>query len=130
MVSQEKIKEAEAALMDAQDKVIGARQAWNQVNGHLTLIEREKKRAGITLRELETLGPNHKTYKSVGRMFVLKPVSELSSELREKDATCDEELKRLTERKQGAKKGVEDSEALFRKQFQQYQQLQQEATKK
>jgi len=42
MVSQEKIKEAEAALMDAQDKVIGARQAWNQVNGHLTLIERSK----------------------------------------------------------------------------------------
>eukprot|EP00667_Euglena_gracilis_P032273 EG_transcript_48998 len=115
---QEQLKEAEQGLLDAQEKVIVARQSWNQVNSHVALIEREKKRAGITLKELGSLDGSHKAYKSIGRMFVLTPVPALTSELKEKAGTCDEELRRLAERQQAAKKGVEDSETQFRKQFQ------------
>eukprot|EP00670_Eutreptiella_braarudii_P009200 CAMPEP_0174310008 /NCGR_PEP_ID=MMETSP0810-20121108/2778_1 /TAXON_ID=73025 ORGANISM="Eutreptiella gymnastica-like, Strain CCMP1594" /NCGR_SAMPLE_ID=MMETSP0810 /ASSEMBLY_ACC=CAM_ASM_000659 /LENGTH=285 /DNA_ID=CAMNT_0015417807 /DNA_START=41 /DNA_END=900 /DNA_ORIENTATION=- len=124
--TKEQLKELESQVVDAQEKVVNARQAMNQVNTHIALMEREKKRVDITLRELDTVGEAHQTYRSVGRMFVLTPVPQLQSDLKEKNATCGEELSKLAERKAAAQKSVDDSENHFRKTFMGYQKAHQE----
>jgi|Transcript_63952 prefoldin subunit 1 len=128
--TKEQLKELESQVVDAQEKVVNARQAMNQVNTHIALMEREKKRVDITLRELDTVGEAHQTYRSVGRMFVLTPVPQLQSDLKEKNATCGEELSKLAERKAAAQKSVDDSENHFRKTFMGYQKAHQELSGK
>uniref|UniRef100_A0A7S1J6X9 Prefoldin subunit 1 n=1 Tax=Eutreptiella gymnastica TaxID=73025 RepID=A0A7S1J6X9_9EUGL len=124
-IDQAQVKEMEAGIMDAQEKVINARQSCNQVNTQIAIMEREKKRVDITLRELDTAG-ERPSYKSIGRAFVLTSVPQLKEALKEKDVACDAEIVSLKERKITVEKSAEDAENYFRRQFKQYQEAQAE----
>ena len=54
-------------------------------------VEREKLRAQLTLKELET--PSNSIYQSVGKMFIVIPVDDVKKELNEAITQADVQIK-------------------------------------
>eukprot|EP00906_Rhabdomonas_costata_P006102 RCo008991 len=120
------MKEQEQGLLEAQQKVIAARQSLNQISSLISTLEREKRRIEIAREELASLPESRGTYKAVGRMFVSVPATDLLKELDTKKAACDEEAGKLAERKAGSEKAAGEAETLFKKRYLAFQQQQEE----
>jgi chaperonin cofactor prefoldin len=71
------------------------RRLLNQVTAKLQLVEREKRRNELTLNELTQIPPDTKTYRAVGKMFLLSPSKDLTSELQTSITAFDTEMTTL-----------------------------------
>lgn len=60
-------------------------------------VEREKLRAQLTLKELET--PSNSIYQSVGKMFIVIPVDDVKKELNEAITQADVQIKDIEVKK-------------------------------
>ncbi|XP_031107410.1 prefoldin subunit 1 [Ipomoea triloba] len=73
-----------AAFIEIQGRMIELTGKVKQVQTQMRNKEGEKKRAYLTLEELRQLSDDTVTYKSIGRTFVLEPVSVLMDEQEKK----------------------------------------------
>ncbi|XP_019150134.1 PREDICTED: prefoldin subunit 1 [Ipomoea nil] len=73
-----------AAFIEIQGRMIELTGKFKQVQTQMRNKEGEKKRAYLTLEELRHLSDDTVTYKSIGRTFVLEPVSVLMDEQEKK----------------------------------------------
>lgn len=96
----------QAELMEKEKHIIEQQNRTQQIKNQLgfianqqTALEKEKRRALLTLSELEKLGENRVVYRSVGRMFAKKPVPSLRSEFTERSEQIAAEIVRIVEEK-------------------------------
>lgn len=73
-----------AAFFEIQGRMIETTAKLKQVQSQIRSKETEKKRAYLTLEELQQVPDETKTYKSIGRTFVLEPKSVLINEQEQK----------------------------------------------
>uniref|UniRef100_A0A5B7BWT2 Putative prefoldin subunit 1 isoform X1 n=1 Tax=Davidia involucrata TaxID=16924 RepID=A0A5B7BWT2_DAVIN len=73
-----------SAFLEIQGHMIEISQKLKQVQNQMRNKEVEKKRAYLTLEELQQLSDGTNTYKSIGRTFVLEPKSVLMDEQEKK----------------------------------------------
>eukprot|EP00699_Malawimonas_sp_californiana_P000679 EC714073.1.p2 GENE.EC714073.1~~EC714073.1.p2 ORF type:complete len:128 (+),score=29.38 EC714073.1:35-418(+) len=66
-----------------------------QIRAQIAGNEREKKRANLTLTEIDSLPKNTKTYASVGRMFLLSPREDVRQQLQKTFDSSSNELTAL-----------------------------------
>ncbi|TYI83680.1 hypothetical protein E1A91_D05G310200v1 [Gossypium mustelinum] len=72
------------AFLEIQGRMIELTGKLKQVQNQMRTKEGEKKRAFLTLEELNQLPDDTNTYKSIGRTFVLEPKSVLVNEQEQK----------------------------------------------
>lgn len=62
-----------------------------QLTSQITTAERERSAIDITIKEIDAMADNTRTYMAIGKMFALRPKDELRTELAE---AKDESLKK------------------------------------
>ena len=78
-----------------------------------------KQRVQVTNSEVGKFDPDIKVYSSVGRMFVLSDIPELTSELQKKETSVDEMMVQCTKNKEILLKNLKDMENQLRELVQQ-----------
>ncbi|XP_058188425.1 prefoldin subunit 1 [Rhododendron vialii] len=73
-----------AAFLEIQARLIETTGKLKQVQNQVRNKEGDRKRAYLTLEELQQLSDDTNTYKSIGRTFVLEPKSVLMEEQEQK----------------------------------------------
>eukprot|EP00755_Sulcionema_specki_P026354 Sspe_Gene.85425::Locus_56195_Transcript_2_2_Confidence_0.667_Length_535::g.85425::m.85425/K09548/PFDN1; prefoldin subunit 1 len=114
------LQERQKHLMETQARVNGLKQQMQQIEGRMAMLQREAQKAKITEGELSRLSDETNTYKSVGKMFVLRPRSTLVSEQTTRFKTCEEEIKKAESTHESVKKHLTEAEKEFEKLYQQF----------
>eukprot|EP01116_Phalansterium_solitarium_P008158 TRINITY_DN21558_c0_g1_i1.p1 TRINITY_DN21558_c0_g1~~TRINITY_DN21558_c0_g1_i1.p1 ORF type:complete len:124 (-),score=29.52 TRINITY_DN21558_c0_g1_i1:169-540(-) len=83
------------AFMELQGKMQDTSKLLQQVGARLNASERERRSSQLTLKELEELPEGVPTYKSVGKMYLISPISSIRSELSEGIMKSETELTNL-----------------------------------
>eukprot|EP01062_Namystynia_karyoxenos_P015487 TRINITY_DN15617_c0_g1_i1.p2 TRINITY_DN15617_c0_g1~~TRINITY_DN15617_c0_g1_i1.p2 ORF type:complete len:134 (+),score=70.57 TRINITY_DN15617_c0_g1_i1:92-493(+) len=114
------LQERQKQVMEAQQKLEQLSRQRGQLESRLKAFAMEGRRAQLTQSELETL-KEQPTYKSVGRMFVLRPRQSLIEELEKRQRGCLEEIEKMEEQKKGIERQIPDAEQEFKKLLMQFQ---------
>ncbi|KAI8342111.1 Prefoldin [Chlamydoabsidia padenii] len=82
-------------FIELQAKYISSQQQVNTVKAQIQSKQRDRKMAELTRRELDTLEPNTKTYKPVGKMFIQSPLSDMKKQYTQGVEKADEQIQQL-----------------------------------
>eukprot|EP00252_Welwitschia_mirabilis_P000881 TRINITY_DN10873_c0_g2_i1.p1 TRINITY_DN10873_c0_g2~~TRINITY_DN10873_c0_g2_i1.p1 ORF type:complete len:129 (-),score=35.48 TRINITY_DN10873_c0_g2_i1:378-764(-) len=107
------------AFVDLQGRMIEISSKLKQVSMQIQNKEREKKRAFLTLEELQRLSEETNTYKSVGKSFILEPKSVLSKEQSDKITDCENTIGALQSSKEYLERQMAEVESNFKELLQQ-----------
>ncbi|XP_057813523.2 prefoldin subunit 1 [Cryptomeria japonica] len=107
------------AFVELQGRLIETSTKIKQVNMQIRNKEAEKKRAFLTLEELQQLPDDTNTYKSVGKLFILEPKSILVNEQIEKLKECDTTIAALQTSKEYLERQKKEVESNFKELLQQ-----------
>ncbi|EFA81148.1 prefoldin beta-like domain containing protein [Heterostelium album PN500] len=83
------------AFQEIREKLFNLNRNLNNIRQKIQVSDKDRQRCVITLKELETLPPNTKTYKSVGKMFLVAPKDTLKKELKKQVEKDEEDVKGL-----------------------------------
>jgi len=107
------------AFVELQGRMIETSSKLKQVQMQVRNKEAEKKRAFLTLDELQQLPDETNTYKSVGKSFILEPKSLLVTEQKEKIKECDSSIASLQTSKEYLERQMTEVESNFKELLQQ-----------
>ncbi|XP_050215538.1 prefoldin subunit 1 [Mercurialis annua] len=107
------------AFMEIQNRMIETTAKLKQVQNQMRAKEGEKKRAFLTLEELNQLPDGTNTYKSIGRTFVLEPTSVLITEQEQKLKDSETAISSLQTSKEYLEKQIAEVENNLRELLQQ-----------
>ncbi|ERN07438.1 hypothetical protein AMTR_s00019p00250150 [Amborella trichopoda] len=107
------------AFVELQGRMIETTGKLKQVQMQMRNKEAEKKRAYLTLEELQQLSDDTNTYKSIGKAFVLEPKSDLIKEQQQKFKDSETVLASLETSKEYLEKQMADIENNLRELLQQ-----------
>eukprot|EP00249_Psilotum_nudum_P005016 c18507_g1_i1 orf=300-695(-) len=107
------------AFIELQNKLVETTSKLKQVQMQIRNKEAEKKHALLTSEELEQLTDDIKTYRSVGRAFVLEPKAVLLSEQQERTKECDAAVSSLQSSKEYLERQMKEAENNFKELLQQ-----------
>ncbi|BBN10590.1 prefoldin subunit 1 [Marchantia polymorpha subsp. ruderalis] len=107
------------AFVELQGRLVETTTKLKQVQMQVRNKEVEKKRAFLTLEELNSLAENTNTYKSVGKAFFLTPMVTLVTEQKAKTEECDTTLATLQGSKEYLERQMKEVESSFRELLQQ-----------
>ncbi|EFJ11483.1 hypothetical protein SELMODRAFT_125941, partial [Selaginella moellendorffii] len=116
------------AVVELQAKLVDATAKLKQVQMQMRTKETEKKRALLTLDEINYLDDDTHTYKSVGKFshvvffvpdFILEPKSKLVGELQEKAQECESAMTNLSASKEYLERQLKEIEGNFKELLQQ-----------
>lgn len=85
-------KELQDSITEAQREIAGITQKMRTRNA-------EAKHAELTLEELSTIDDSTRTYEQVGKMFLMKPLTDLKAQLNETKESGQKEVASLTDQK-------------------------------
>ncbi|KAK9732077.1 Prefoldin subunit [Popillia japonica] len=111
--------ELKKAFSELQQKAIDTTQKLRLADIQIESLKRQKQHATLTEREISGLEPDTKTYESVGRMFVLTPVSDVKNNLKKKQDAADEKINKLENNKTYLERSLKESENNLREMVQQ-----------
>ncbi|CAH3014721.1 unnamed protein product [Porites evermanni] len=103
-------QELRKAFQELQGKMIETTQRVKLAEGQIMQLRRNIAHAKLTDQELASLPQDTKTYESIGRMFVLQPVSHIRKELSEKLQSNEEKIKSIEANKEYLQKSVKEHE--------------------
>lgn len=103
-------QELRKAFQELQGKMIETTQRMKLAEGQIMQLRRNITHARLTDQELASLPPETRTYESVGRMFVLQPVSYIRKELEEKLQSNEEKIKNIEANKEYLQRSVKEQE--------------------
>ncbi|KYR00346.1 prefoldin beta-like domain containing protein [Tieghemostelium lacteum] len=83
------------AFIEMREKLFTLNRNLSAVRQRIQITEKDKQRSAITIKELDNLPPQTRTYKAIGKMFLLKPSKELSDELKLEIKEDDETMQTL-----------------------------------
>ncbi|CAN0839035.1 Prefoldin subunit 1 [Linum grandiflorum] len=107
------------AFMEIQGRMIETTAKLKQVQNQMRTKEGEKKRAYLTMQELQQLPDDTNTYKSIGRTFVLEPKPVLMSEQEQKHKDSEAAIASLQTSKEYLEKQIGEVENNLRELLQQ-----------
>ncbi|KAB0796137.1 hypothetical protein PPYR_10452 [Photinus pyralis] len=111
--------ELKKAFTELQQKAIETAQQLKLSDIQIENLKRNKQHAALTEREISNLNSSTNTYDSIGRMFMLSPLSEIKENLKKKQATAEEKIKTLENNKAYLERSLKDSENNLREMVQQ-----------
>ncbi|CAO3700375.1 unnamed protein product [Rhizopus stolonifer] len=82
-------------FIELQANYVHSQQQANTVKVQIQSKQRERKMAELTRRELDSLDPQTKTYKPVGKMFIQSPLSGMKQQYVDSISSTDENIKQL-----------------------------------
>eukprot|EP01132_Coremiostelium_polycephalum_P006064 gene6064-7554_t len=83
------------AFQELREKLINLNRNSNTLRQKIQSTDTDKQRCLITLKEIETLPPQTKTYKAIGKMFLLSPKDSLRSDLKKQVDKDESDVKGL-----------------------------------
>ena len=86
-------------LQELQQEIAKAEVELQQTAHKLRTRNAEAKHSALTLAELSTVPDETKAYEQVGKMFLLKPITELKGALTESVGAAEKDVASLTEKK-------------------------------
>ncbi|XP_071717152.1 prefoldin subunit 1 [Rutidosis leptorrhynchoides] len=107
------------AFVEIQGRMFETTAKLKQVQNQMRNKESEKKRAYLTLEELQQLSDDTNTYKSIGNKFILEPKSLLMNEQEKKLKDSETAIASLQTSKEYLEKQLAEVEANFRELLQQ-----------
>ncbi|CAL1414073.1 unnamed protein product [Linum trigynum] len=107
------------AFMEIQGRMIETTAKLKQVQNQMRTKEGEKKRAYLTLQELQHVPDGTNTYKSIGRTFVLEPKPVLMTEQEQKHKDSESAIASLQTSKEYLEKQMAEVENNLRELLQQ-----------
>ncbi|KAF8974900.1 hypothetical protein BGZ46_009609 [Entomortierella lignicola] len=84
---------------DLQSKLQEATRMVASVQAQIQTREREKRLSELTNKELSSLQPDTVTYKSVGKMFIQEPLTDLTSELSARAKEMESDMQALDKKR-------------------------------
>nr|CAG4643657.1 EOG090X0LK7 [Ilyocryptus agilis] len=111
--------ELKKAFGELQQKIVETSQKLKLADIQIESIKRSMTHAQLTDKEIAQLPTDTKTYESVGRMFVLKEVTEVRKNLENKCKSCEEKIKTLEGNKVYLERNLKESENNIREMVQQ-----------
>ncbi|KAJ7392179.1 Prefoldin subunit 1 [Desmophyllum pertusum] len=103
-------QELRKAFQELQGKMIETTQRVKLAEGQIMQLRRNIAHAKLTDQELASLPADTHTYESVGRMFVLQPVSDIRKELAEKLHSNEDKIKSIEANKEYLQRSVKEHE--------------------
>eukprot|EP01059_Diplonema_ambulator_P008003 TRINITY_DN17527_c0_g1_i3.p2 TRINITY_DN17527_c0_g1~~TRINITY_DN17527_c0_g1_i3.p2 ORF type:complete len:132 (+),score=83.76 TRINITY_DN17527_c0_g1_i3:52-447(+) len=119
-MSQHELKERQKQVIEAEQKVQLLKQKVNATRTKADSYNKEGRRSQLTEAELKAVKEGVNCYKSVGRMFVLRPTEELIKEQQEKQNTCEAEVKKALALDDQLTKSLQEAETEFQKMYKQF----------
>ncbi|CAN1185691.1 Prefoldin subunit 1 [Linum perenne] len=107
------------AFMEIQGRMIETTAKLKQVQNQMRTKEGEKKRAYLTMQELQQLPDDTNTYKSIGRTFILEPKSVLMTEQEQRHKDSEAAIASLQTSKEYLEKQIGEVENNLRELLQQ-----------
>nr|CAG4651519.1 EOG090X0LK7 [Simocephalus serrulatus] len=111
--------ELKKAFAELQQKMVETSQKLKLADLQIETLKRSITHAQLTDKEISQLPTDTKTYESVGRMFVLKEVTEARMNLGNKVKGCEEKVKALEGTKGYLERSLKESENNIREMIQQ-----------
>ncbi|KAG0366090.1 Prefoldin [Gamsiella multidivaricata] len=84
---------------DLQTKLQEATRMVASVQAQIQTRDREKRLSELTNKELSALAPDTITYKSVGKMFIQEPLTDLTKELSERASEMEKDMAALDKKR-------------------------------
>mmetsp|Transcript_15226 Transcript_15226/g.25090 ORF Transcript_15226/g.25090 Transcript_15226/m.25090 type:complete len:114 (+) Transcript_15226:50-391(+) len=79
-------------IAELQQRFLDTQRQLVTVETQLQLLQREKKKSELTLKELNDLPSGVRTYRPVGKMFLMATMRELTKELQSKITTAESDI--------------------------------------
>eukprot|EP00741_Cyanophora_paradoxa_P003360 tig00000692_g3266.t1 len=79
------VMELQGRFMETQRQLVG-------ITAQIQMRDREKKKTGLTLKEIDELPKGVNTYKSIGKMFLLTPTEMLAAELKSRIGDAEKDI--------------------------------------
>ncbi|KAF2068747.1 hypothetical protein CYY_009928 [Polysphondylium violaceum] len=98
------------AFQETREKLFTLTRSLNACRQRIQITDTDKQRCLITTRELESLPSNTKTYKAVGKMFIISPMNELKDELNKQAQKDEEDVKGLINQSKYLDAQIRDAE--------------------
>ncbi|XP_031551229.1 prefoldin subunit 1-like [Actinia tenebrosa] len=106
--------ELRKAFQELQVKVIDTTQKVKIAEAQIDQLKRANQHATLTDQELSTLQEDTKTYESIGRMFVLQPISDVRTTISARVKANEEKIKNIEANKDYLQKSVKSHEDSIR----------------
>eukprot|EP00271_Cylindrocystis_brebissonii_P003228 TRINITY_DN13998_c0_g2_i1.p1 TRINITY_DN13998_c0_g2~~TRINITY_DN13998_c0_g2_i1.p1 ORF type:complete len:139 (+),score=43.78 TRINITY_DN13998_c0_g2_i1:139-555(+) len=120
---------SQEAFQELQTRLVDTDQKMKQVMAKTRATEADKKRATLTLQELEELPVDTDTYRQLGKAFVLENLDALKSEEREKVKASERAIEALQSSKSYLERQMKDVENNFKELVQQSPALMQQVAR-
>eukprot|EP01120_Amphizonella_sp_Union-15-10_P009746 TRINITY_DN3763_c0_g1_i1.p1 TRINITY_DN3763_c0_g1~~TRINITY_DN3763_c0_g1_i1.p1 ORF type:complete len:118 (+),score=29.32 TRINITY_DN3763_c0_g1_i1:143-496(+) len=104
------MEQKQKELVTLQNNLLEASRQYQQVVTIMHLNEREKKKGQIALEELNAFPESSKSYKAVGRAFMLEPLPKLKEKLSRQIQKCEKEISKQKNKSQFLEKKVKGYE--------------------
>ncbi|KAJ1522388.1 hypothetical protein ONE63_002676 [Megalurothrips usitatus] len=111
--------ELKKAFAELQHKMTDTAQKLKIADIQIEGLKKSKMHTELTVKELKSMPPNTNTYESVGRMFILKDVPEITKDLHSKSQKYDEKVKTLENNKSYLERSLKEAENNLREMVQQ-----------
>jgi len=98
------------AFAELQSKIIETNRILGQVLNKINICKQEKRRNELTINELETIPDTTKTYKAVGKMFLLASKPQIKTEIVNSIKKHDSELQMLANQQKYLENEIGDCE--------------------
>jgi len=106
--------ELKKAFQELQAKMVTTTQQVKLAEAQIAQLKRNISHAKLTEQQMSCLPEETRTYQSVGRMFILEPVEQLRSDLKNKITEGEEKIKTIEKNKDFLQKNVKDHENAIR----------------
>mmetsp|Transcript_4147 Transcript_4147/g.5357 ORF Transcript_4147/g.5357 Transcript_4147/m.5357 type:complete len:143 (+) Transcript_4147:75-503(+) len=120
---QQEVVEYEQRINEMRDDLSKLSMQQNQLQTQQLILERDKKKASITLRELQKLSKTHRCYEALGRAFVLAPVTDLLNSVEHHQNQLGQDLDNCDHRKAKVNETIKDKEVHFQKSYEEFAKL-------
>eukprot|EP00293_Proteomonas_sulcata_P000672 CAMPEP_0184322340 /NCGR_PEP_ID=MMETSP1049-20130417/124021_1 /TAXON_ID=77928 /ORGANISM="Proteomonas sulcata, Strain CCMP704" /LENGTH=126 /DNA_ID=CAMNT_0026643443 /DNA_START=94 /DNA_END=471 /DNA_ORIENTATION=+ len=107
-------EEQQEQLGALQEKFTAQRKQLVQIHNNMIVFDKEKKRHLLTIDELEKLPEEVKTYKAVGKMFIMEPFSDIKTGIKTTCETLDNKVAQSKQAKEAAEAAIEETQKQMR----------------
>ncbi|EIE81549.1 hypothetical protein G6F46_001982 [Rhizopus delemar] len=97
-------------FVELQAKFIHSQQQVSTVKAQIQTKQRERKMAELTRRELDSLDPQTKTYKPIGKMFIQSPLNDMKQQYVDSISKTDEDINQLEKTQKYWERAASDAE--------------------
>ncbi|KAL4426615.1 hypothetical protein ABPG74_003078 [Tetrahymena malaccensis] len=116
-------EELARSILETERDIIAAVQKSKAYENSISFLKRNIMKGQITLRELESVAPEQKAYRPLGRAFILKSKEDIKTELEGIMKSNENDIQEYEKSRQHFVKKREDLEKVFKENLDKHKQL-------